>query len=118
MEFLQVWDTAHVLAGEAGPLCGPVATPRRKASFARGADVLAVYHVSRRNPKMRGYAPPTLDAFGVALVGDLLPDPTEGAQFVFSKSDLAKPAVKALTSKLRLTWQHECRRGLGLYAYR
>lgn len=104
-DVLTAWHEAHILAGEAGPLCGPVA-------------MLAVYHVSRRNPKMRGYAPPTLDAFGVALVGDLLPDPTEGAQFVFSKSDLAKPAVKALTSKLRLTWQHECRRGLGLYAYR
>lgn len=62
---------------------------------------------------MRGYAPPTLDAFAVALIGDLLPDPTDGARFVFSRQDLARPAVKALTAKLSLTWQWECHRGLG-----
>lgn len=67
---------------------------------------------------MRGYAPPTPAALGVVLMADALPDPTAGAQFVFSKSDLALPAVKALTAGRELTWQWQCQQELKLYAYR
>lgn len=104
-----IYDVAHVVMAEAGPLCGPLA-------------MVAIAWVYSRNDVMYGkYAnvTPNEDALAVARIWDRLPDPTGGAHFAFSREDLKKPSVqKIIKNTGPPTLVIECEGGLALYFFK
>jgi hypothetical protein len=96
---------AHVIMGEAS-LCG------------FGA-MLAVAWVYQRNPTMYGWQPPSALALWTALMWRWFPDPTDGARYLVSNSDLQRPAVRSFTTdRGSPTFVAECAGGRQLLAFR
>ena len=95
---------AHILEGEGGA-CGIL-------------GFLAIAHVFSRNDTMYGWQTPSPLAEFVAMWWYMMPDPTLGAEFLFSKQDLQDPRVHAIIKgrgppKLVV----DCQASLALYAY-
>jgi hypothetical protein len=98
---------AHIIEGEALPGTCPL-----EAS-------LAVAHVANNAPGATwyGWKTPGPQARAVARYWHLYPDPTNGANHLFSKSDVAKANVSRIIGERAPTWSVECRGGLGLRSF-
>jgi hypothetical protein len=73
----------EILMGEAG-ICGFWA-------------MVGIAYVYQRNPRMHGWQDQVnIKALGAAILWPVLPDPTQGARYVFSASDLDRRRVRAI----------------------
>jgi hypothetical protein len=62
--------------------------------------MIAVAYVYQRNQHMNGWQPPSAEAKFAAGAWRFLPDPSQGARFVFSQADLGCQAVQAIVKGL------------------
>ena len=102
-----ILHVAQIITGEAGgwSFCGPLA-------------MLAVYYILRENPRMLGHAEtPDPGAIFIAALGDRLPNPVKGKQFLFSEEDLKLPHVQRIILDRPPPKVFVCRAGMRLYAY-
>lgn len=106
-----LWLLAGLIAGETGTLCGPDAK-------------LAVAHVAANRAAAGieggwyGWATPAADDLRIAADYRTHPDPTAGALFLLSASDLQLPAVQAFLRQRTRTARFECAGGTALEAWR
>lgn len=100
-------ELARVIAGETGNgLCGITAM-----------ILIAHMLMDGRNTVWYGDADPSPLAEFVAMFWWLMPDPAPDAHYLFSRQDLALPAVRRIIGNKDPTLVVECDGGLGLYAY-
>jgi len=105
--------------------------PERKIELARTLEgeaafadcgfrgLVAIAHVHSRNQTMYGYAKSSPQSRLVAEVWHRLPDPTNGALYIFGEADLWNNNVYALiaSEELKLKLRVRCNNGSDLFAY-